>query len=81
VVGKIGSGKSSLLDALVGELHRISGEIFVRNPNNGIGFVKQEPWIQKGTVRDNVSTELILDCRSDRCLKTILVVHRINYLS
>lgn len=56
VIGKVGSGKSSFLDALIGELNKVSGEIFVRDPTSGLGFVRQEPWIQKGTVKENVST-------------------------
>ena len=54
VIGKVGSGKSSFLDALIGELNKVSGDIFVRDPTSGLGFVRQEPWIQKGTVKENV---------------------------
>ena len=54
VIGKVGSGKSSFLDALIGELNKVSGDVFVRDPTSGLGFVRQEPWIQKGTVKENV---------------------------
>jgi ABC-type bacteriocin/lantibiotic exporter with double-glycine peptidase domain len=65
VVGKVGSGKSSLLDAFLGELDKVSGQIFVRDPYAGIGLVMQEHWLQKGTVRDNVRNQycpLVLTC-------------------
>jgi len=54
IAGKVGSGKSSFLDAILGELNKVSGEIFVRDPYAGIGLVMQEHWLQKGTIRDNV---------------------------
>eukprot|EP00092_Neocalanus_flemingeri_P010518 GFUD01011332.1.p1 GENE.GFUD01011332.1~~GFUD01011332.1.p1 ORF type:complete len:1535 (+),score=298.00 GFUD01011332.1:327-4607(+) len=54
VIGPVGSGKSAFLEAILGEVERKSGHIAVNRPPRGIGYVKQEHWIQQGTVRDNI---------------------------
>uniref|UniRef100_A0A914C5U5 ABC-type glutathione-S-conjugate transporter n=1 Tax=Acrobeloides nanus TaxID=290746 RepID=A0A914C5U5_9BILA len=51
VVGKIGSGKSSLLSALLGEMHRISGNVTVRGR---IAYVPQQAWIQNQSLKNNI---------------------------
>ncbi|XP_033733634.1 multidrug resistance-associated protein 7-like [Pecten maximus] len=55
VIGKVGSGKSSLLNAMLAEMGREEGDISVSNLKNGFGLVGQEPWIQQATVRDNIT--------------------------
>uniref|UniRef100_A0A8C8I031 ATP-binding cassette sub-family B member 6 n=1 Tax=Oncorhynchus tshawytscha TaxID=74940 RepID=A0A8C8I031_ONCTS len=54
VVGKVGSGKSSLLAAITGELNRYGGVVYVQGREDGFGLAAQEPWIQHATVRDNI---------------------------
>jgi len=54
VVGAVGSGKSLLLKALLGELDRCGGAVAVREASEGIGYASQEPWLQAGSVRDNI---------------------------
>ncbi|OEL13321.1 ABC transporter C family member 8 [Dichanthelium oligosanthes] len=49
VCGPVGSGKSSLLYALLVEIPRISGSVF-----GSVAYVSQNSWIQSGTVRDNI---------------------------
>jgi len=63
VIGLVGSGKSSLLSAIVAEMLRSRGklEINQKHLNNGIGFVPQDPWIQNATFRDNILFGKILD--------------------
>uniref|UniRef100_A0A3B3Y9E1 ABC-type glutathione-S-conjugate transporter n=1 Tax=Poecilia mexicana TaxID=48701 RepID=A0A3B3Y9E1_9TELE len=51
VVGAVGSGKSSLLSALLGEMHRTKGFI---NIQGSFAFVPQQAWIQNATLRDNI---------------------------
>ncbi|CAO2828925.1 unnamed protein product [Amaranthus hypochondriacus] len=52
VCGLVGSGKSSLLCSILGEIARISGrEIKVYGEK---AYVPQNSWIQTGTVRDNI---------------------------
>ncbi|CAN4090494.1 unnamed protein product [Withania somnifera] len=52
ICGSVGSGKSSLLCSMMGEIPRISGSIIKINGSKA--FVPQSAWIQTGTVRDNV---------------------------
>ncbi|XP_032409131.1 canalicular multispecific organic anion transporter 1-like isoform X2 [Xiphophorus hellerii] len=51
VVGAVGSGKSSLLSALLGEMHRTKGFI---NIQGSFAFIPQQAWIQNATLRDNI---------------------------
>ncbi|GFQ88371.1 multidrug resistance-associated protein 7 [Trichonephila clavata] len=56
VVGKVGSGKSSLLSSILADLNCVSGEtkMNIAQINFGIGYVSQEPWIQQKTVQENI---------------------------
>ncbi|KAF9143117.1 hypothetical protein BG015_000536 [Linnemannia schmuckeri] len=51
VVGRIGSGKSSLLSALIGDMHRYQGSVQVRG---SVAYVSQQAWILHSTVKDNI---------------------------
>ncbi|XP_029962097.1 LOW QUALITY PROTEIN: canalicular multispecific organic anion transporter 1-like [Salarias fasciatus] len=51
VVGAVGSGKSSLISALLGEMHSTKGFI---NIQGSITYVPQQAWTQNATLRDNV---------------------------
>ncbi|XP_035828954.1 multidrug resistance-associated protein 1 [Aplysia californica] len=51
VVGRVGSGKSSLLSGLLGELMCLSGSVDVKG---SIAYVAQQAWIQNGTVKNNI---------------------------
>ena len=51
VVGPIGSGKSSLLKAIVGELQTRQGRMFSSAKS---AYVPQIPWLFSGTIRDNI---------------------------
>lgn len=51
VVGPVGSGKSSLLSALLGDMTRVSGSVVVRGQ---VAYAAQSPWIMNATLRDNV---------------------------
>ncbi|KAK4716023.1 hypothetical protein R3W88_014361 [Solanum pinnatisectum] len=52
ICGSVGSGKSSLICSIMGEIPRISGSSIKLNGSKA--FVPQSAWIQTGTVRDNV---------------------------
>jgi ATP-binding cassette, subfamily C (CFTR/MRP), member 4 len=52
VHGPTGSGKSALLQALLGELALTSGEASVQTRK--IGYAAQKPWILAGTIRSNI---------------------------
>lgn len=51
VVGAVGSGKSSLLSAFLGEMNKTSGRV---NTNGSIAYVPQQAWIQNATLQDNI---------------------------
>eukprot|EP00795_Rhopilema_esculentum_P002545 gene2545-740_t len=52
IVGPVGSGKSSLLMAMLGELAATSGTV---NTSGKIAFVSQEAWIFNGTLKNNIT--------------------------
>lgn len=51
VVGRVGAGKSSLLQALLGELWKNHGEVVVRGR---VAYVAQAPWVMNASVRENI---------------------------
>ena len=51
ITGPVGSGKSSLLMAILGELPIVSGQM---SSSNKIAYVSQTPWVFSGTVRENI---------------------------
>ncbi|KAH9413433.1 Mrp-4p [Dermatophagoides pteronyssinus] len=53
IVGHVGSGKSSLISALLGEMECIEGRVQI-NHNSSIAYVTQQAWIQNATLRDNI---------------------------
>ncbi|NXJ48792.1 MRP7 protein, partial [Spizaetus tyrannus] len=63
VVGKVGSGKSSLLAAITGELVKQGGQVYVCDLEQGFGLATQEPWIQFTTVRENILFGRAYDAR------------------
>lgn len=51
VIGGVGSGKSSLLAALAGDMRKTSGEVFMGASR---AFCPQYAWIQNATARENI---------------------------
>uniref|UniRef100_A0A4W5L606 ABC-type glutathione-S-conjugate transporter n=1 Tax=Hucho hucho TaxID=62062 RepID=A0A4W5L606_9TELE len=51
VVGHVGSGKSSLLSAMLGETEKRNGSVSIKG---SVAYVPQQAWIQNATVQDNV---------------------------
>ena len=51
IVGDVGSGKSSLLAALLGQMVQTEGECKLLG---SIGYVPQEAWLLNMTLRDNI---------------------------
>ncbi len=51
IVGAVGSGKSSLLCGLLGEMKRQKGSIVL---SGSIGYCPQHAWIQNASVKENV---------------------------
>ncbi|KJZ74876.1 hypothetical protein HIM_05785 [Hirsutella minnesotensis 3608] len=76
IFGHPGSGKSSLLQALLGEMHPISGRINIVAERSGqmmdcaedpfklrktVAFCPREPWIQNLTIRENITLGMPFD--------------------
>ncbi|KAF2858147.1 hypothetical protein K470DRAFT_260069 [Piedraia hortae CBS 480.64] len=77
VVGPTGSGKTSLLMALLGEMSLLSGSVHLpcgkdrrslkADPNTGftesVAYCAQQPWLVNGTIKDNIVFESDWDTR------------------
>ncbi|CAK4112910.1 unnamed protein product, partial [Aphanomyces euteiches] len=66
VVGSVGAGKSSLISAILGEMHLVQGSVDV---HGSVALVSQEPWIRNDTVRGNILFE---DAYDASWYKTVL---------
>uniref|UniRef100_A0A8D1PCG6 ATP binding cassette subfamily C member 11 n=1 Tax=Sus scrofa TaxID=9823 RepID=A0A8D1PCG6_PIG len=51
VCGNTGSGKTSLLSAILGEMHLLEGSVGV---NGSLAYVPQQAWIVRGSIRENI---------------------------
>jgi len=51
IVGRVGSGKSSILQAILGDLWKINGEVVV---HGSAAYVAQEPWVMNASVKENI---------------------------
>ncbi|KAK3097219.1 hypothetical protein FSP39_007607 [Pinctada imbricata] len=51
VVGQVGSGKSSIISAMLGEMIKVKGQVNVRG---SVAYVPQQAWIQNASLQDNV---------------------------
>ena len=58
VVGSVGSGKSSILSALIGFMSRRSGSVSI---GGRTAYVAQTSWIMNDTVQENVLLGADLD--------------------
>ena len=56
VRGPVGCGKSTLLAGLLGEAVAVHGHVGMAAAvrATGFGYAAQEPWVQNGSVRDNI---------------------------
>ncbi|KAK7077012.1 hypothetical protein SK128_015540 [Halocaridina rubra] len=53
VVGNVGSGKTSLLQALIGEMITLKGQL-KWNGEMSVAYISQHPWLLNATLRDNI---------------------------
>ncbi len=51
LVGMVGSGKSSILSALLGEMNKVHGRVCV---SGTIAYVPQTAWIMNSTLKENI---------------------------
>ncbi|RDI78769.1 hypothetical protein Vi05172_g11350 [Venturia inaequalis] len=78
IVGRVGSGKSSLLQAILGDLHKVNGRVSVRGT---IAYVAQNAWIMNASVKDNVLFGHRFDPKFyDRTLKACALIEDLAIL-
>lgn len=53
ISGPVGSGKSSFLLGLLGEMRLLNGNAYLPR-NEGVAYVAQSTWLQNKTIRDNI---------------------------
>jgi len=53
VSGPVGSGKTSFLLGLLGEMRLLEGQICLPR-DQGVAYVSQTPWLQNATIKDNI---------------------------
>ncbi|XP_045819527.1 ABC transporter C family member 3-like isoform X2 [Trifolium pratense] len=58
VCGTVGSGKSSLLTCIIGEMPKLSGTLKVCGTK---AYVAQSPWIQSGKIEENILFGIEMD--------------------
>ena len=51
VVGQVGAGKSSLIQALLEEMEKHSGHVALQG---SVVYVPQQAWIQNATLKENI---------------------------
>lgn len=51
IVGRVGAGKSSLLQCMLGDLWKYNGEVLV---NGRMAYVAQSPWVMNASVKENI---------------------------
>ena len=59
IVGGVGSGKSSILSLLLGDLKLMTGVVSVGTKN--VAYHSQQPWILNASLLDNITCGLPLD--------------------
>ncbi|XP_069492524.1 uncharacterized protein [Ambystoma mexicanum] len=58
VVGQVGSGKSSLLSAILGEMEKLEGTV---QRKGSVAYVSQQAWIQNAVLQQNILFGSILN--------------------
>ncbi|KAM1097348.1 hypothetical protein ACFX19_015013 [Malus domestica] len=79
ICGEVGSGKSTILAAILGEVPRINGTVQVYGK---IAYVSQSAWIQTGTLQENILFGSTMDhIRYQQTLEKCSLVKDLEMLS
>jgi ABC-type multidrug transport system fused ATPase/permease subunit len=71
IIGTVGSGKSSLIQSMLGELPLTSGQAMV--VARAVSYSSQEPWIFSGTIKENIIFGRPFDRRRYNQVKTCFI--------
>lgn len=52
IIGRVGSGKTSLLSAIIGEMTKVDGKVEL---HGSVAYCAQNPWILSSSLRDNIT--------------------------
>ncbi|CAI7912000.1 unnamed protein product [Closterium sp. NIES-53] len=85
VTGAVGSGKSSLLQAILEEMQYVGGAMYVSSLGN-VAYAAQQPWILNATVMENILfgqpfnagryQEVVRACALDRDIAALAAGHQ-----
>ncbi|XP_057980420.1 putative ABC transporter C family member 15 [Malania oleifera] len=79
ICGTVGSGKSSLLSCMLGEMQKLSGSVKISGTK---AYVSQSPWILTGNIRENILFGTPYDsAKYDRTVKACALVKDFELLS
>jgi ABC-type multidrug transport system fused ATPase/permease subunit len=74
ISGEVASGKTALLQALLGELDMLEGQLI--RPLEPIGYCAQTPWLQSMSIRDNILfSEPFSEQRYNDVLQACALIH------
>ncbi|CAE6434528.1 unnamed protein product [Rhizoctonia solani] len=54
ITGATGSGKSSILAALLGEMTCVTGQVYLDKRQHAVSYAGQHPWLEHATIRENI---------------------------
>ncbi|KAG7759026.1 hypothetical protein KL911_000163 [Ogataea haglerorum] len=79
IIGRVGAGKTALLQSLLGDLHKPTGTVIVRG---SVAYVPQNAWIMNGTIKENI----LFGCKYDpdfyeKTIKACALTHDLNVLT
>ncbi|XP_072021148.1 ATP-binding cassette sub-family C member 9-like [Amphiura filiformis] len=70
VVGQVGSGKSSLLSAILGEMTTLKGSVQFNSGNISMAYAAQKPWLLNASLKDNILFGQDMDsCKYKKCME------------
>ncbi|KAH7104651.1 ATP-dependent bile acid permease [Auriculariales sp. MPI-PUGE-AT-0066] len=79
VVGTVASGKTSLLEAVVGDMRKVGGSVTL---GGSLAYAPQKPWILNANVKDNILFGNELDeARYKDCISACALTHDLSTLS
>ncbi|XP_043545107.1 ATP-binding cassette sub-family C member 9-like isoform X1 [Chiloscyllium plagiosum] len=57
IIGKVGSGKTSLISAILGEMTTVSGHVVWASANQPLAYCAQTAWLRNASLQDNIVFE------------------------